>query len=70
MIHKEKAIELVDKFVGFKIRPYNDPEMSSTLYKAKKHALICVDEIFPNIDKHCDELYFYWQQVKEEINKL
>jgi 1,2-phenylacetyl-CoA epoxidase catalytic subunit len=73
---KEKAIELVEKFLG-KIpfadtKVYKDwkKEMNN---KAKQCALIAVDEI---INHHSQEqgLYridtYYWQQVKTEINNL
>jgi hypothetical protein len=73
---KEKAKELVEKFLG-KI-PFADTnvykdwkkEMNN---KAKQCALIAVDEI---LNHHSTEqgLYridrYYWQEVKTEINKL
>ena len=63
MTPKEKALELVIKI---------QEEISIIL--ARKIALICVDEV---IDSHYKLLggvktsvYKYWQEVKEEINKL
>jgi uncharacterized protein (UPF0212 family) len=74
---KEKAIELIDKYVGFKLNPYNDPEMSQTLYKAKKNALICVNQILFSLydiefykQEHAIKIAKYWKEVKQEINKL
>ena len=61
---KEKAKELVDKFTFTCIECDYD-------WKAKQCALICVDEIINIIDAE-DQfiLYNYWQQVKQEIDKL
>ena len=64
---KEKAKELVDRFrIG-------DRNMKS---KAKQCALICVDEILKNIPEEVMSYKpfmmntDYWQEVKQEINKL
>ena len=57
MTPKEKAIELVDKFAlgGW----------------GKENALRCVDEILNinSVDKDYD-LSNYWEEVKQEIEKL
>ena len=72
---KDKAKELVERFLALKkinpnaiTRPYN-------LQEAKKCALICVREILKNqpydiytIDQ-CNNLTKYWQEVKQEIEK-
>lgn len=59
---KEKARELVDKF---------DLPTGLMSRERKQCALICVDEIIENqydiVSKGFDD---FWQQVKEEINKL
>ena len=68
---KEKAIELVERFLALKkinpnaiTRPYNWQE-------AKQCALICVDEILEiKSVYHSIELDNYWQEVKQEIEKL
>ena len=68
---KDKAIELVDRFLALKkinpnaiTRPYNWQE-------AKQCALICVDEILEiKSVYHSIELDNYWQEVKKEIEKL
>ena len=64
---KEKAKDLVDKFS-------NVPLLDS--YEAKQCALIAVDEII-NSNPHSNPLntdvhstMSYWQEVKQEIEKL
>jgi homoserine trans-succinylase len=60
MTAKEKAKELVDKFL-------NEQNNTEEISEAKQCALICVDEILrilPFTDVK------YWQEVKQEINKL
>ena len=77
MTAKEKAIELVDKYSPFSVRNwYEDNEV------AKECALICVDEILDNLpfrdygfkfDSICSRFKAvseYWQEVKQEIEKL
>jgi hypothetical protein len=57
---KEKAKELVHKmYVGFVHDLYS--------YKAKKCALIAVDEILEECRLERD---WYWEEVKKEIEKL
>lgn len=66
MTPKEKAKELVDKFRGFIIDS-----------ASKKCALICAEEIeindpigcFPS-QSQANEEAKYWQEVKQEIEKL
>ena len=71
MTPKEKAIELLEKMLnGFQ---FNIDE-----YTAKKNALIAVDEILkivPSVYVTKDEEihnghYQYWQEVKQEIERL
>ena len=66
---KDKAKELVDRFLGVKkinpnaiTRPYNWQE-------AKQCALICVDEMLQEIEGF-PYAYKFWEEVKQEINKL
>ena len=74
MIPKEKAEELVDKYRFILIKSNTDAgeEILCTLL-AKECALVAVDEI---LNHHSQEqgLYridtYYWQQVKQEIEKL
>lgn len=63
MTPKEKAIELIEKY---KLLDYNS---NLSIEKSKKCSLIVVDEILDldsgdSIDKN------YWQEVKQEIQKL
>lgn len=83
MTPKDKAIDLVDKFINLnsnKISDYSRIEYPT----AKQCALIAVDEIIEGIERAFDEyekgtgIYvknriFYWDfysDVKQEINKL
>jgi hypothetical protein len=74
MTPKEKAKELVDKFTIVGLQQRNE---------GIQCALICVDEIIKRSDKNkivytffesdCLTQYtedFYWEKVKQEINKL
>ena len=65
MTPKEKAKELVDKYYHlFSV------ELENTIdyREAKQCALIAVDEILDN----CENIFEaeYWQEVKQEIEKL
>lgn len=62
MTPKEKAIELVDKYI----------QTNGNSFFAKQCALIAVDEIINNdgFTKFDDYLTKYWQEVKQEIEKL
>ena len=79
MTAKEKAKELISKFTFLKI-----PEDDAKFYNPKQCALICVQEIFdlgvywnakdlvkdyPNRYGH-ESTYEFWQDVKEELEKL
>jgi hypothetical protein len=65
MIPKDKAIDLVDKFLQ-----YTPVEFEHEY--AKKCALIAVDEIINSVDdEHVSDIFKeHWQQVKQEIEKL
>jgi hypothetical protein len=65
MTPKEKAKELFDKYF----------EATNNYYQAKQCALIAVDEILGDIDDSIlhpqnKEAIDYWQEVKQEIEKL
>jgi hypothetical protein len=70
MTPKEKAEELVDKFVQY------TPADSEFEYPyAKKCALIAVDEIislniFDYYESDWSNTIEYWQEVKQELEKL
>jgi hypothetical protein len=62
MNEKEKAQELVDKYID--LLPY-----SSDMYeKAKQFSIICVDEILKTLTTV--KAVEYWNRVKQEIEKL
>jgi hypothetical protein len=70
---KEKAKELFDKF--YKIEPVEPIYIGMDRGQAKQCALICVDEIINYMDKLVGgEVYYselnYWQEVKQEIEKI
>jgi hypothetical protein len=75
MTPKEKAVELISKF-----KPYADyqeddcfNQIEKMLINAKQCALIAVDEIIENDKKNYGTDGFvvnYWQEVKQEIEKL
>ena len=77
MTPKEKAKELFNKYFDMKWQSYNISKMSiksMTKSAAKQCALIAVEEI---LKSHYVLLtgikaitYNYWQEVKEEIEKL
>ena len=70
MAPKEEAKELVNKFVSLD----NDIFCSVNYPYSKQCALIAVDEILDLIDTIYDydreSLNPYWQEVKQEIEKL
>ena len=73
MTPKEKAEELVNKFMNIKNVKLSD---YSVIYlpTAKQCALIAVSEILDELGQIDDGQtyipYIYWEQVKEEIEKL
>jgi hypothetical protein len=69
MTPREKAIELVDKYIPLSLRLYSEYEWVEEIDSAKQCALIAVDEMLSlrYLLKH--ETWFY-KQVKKEINKL
>ena len=76
MTPKEKATELIYKFTPYS--DYNEcdvfTERENQLKNAIQCALICVDEIIRNevnTTMHPnDSIMDYWEEVKQEINKL
>ena len=66
MVAKEKAKELVNKFLQI---------YDGRVPQAKQSALICVDVILNDVgakdwELDTDTNTNYWQEVKQEINKL
>ena len=72
MTPKEKALELINKFGYSRKSVFPD----SVLHEdhGKSDALICVDEVIRNevnTTMHPnDSIMDYWEEVKQEINKL
>ena len=62
MNHKEKARELVDRFIS----------AGCLFANAKKCALICIDEIIKTfeVENLLPNSFDYWNKVKQEIKKL
>jgi len=76
MTPKEKAIELVDKILE-SLYDNNSLSFRRILYgKSKQCALIAVDEILEVLGEEGVYMYAdlkfekYWQEVKQEIEKL
>jgi hypothetical protein len=66
MTPKEKANQLVDKFDNFNVLGENHNG-----FTAQQCALITVDEILSNSMFFADwGMVHFWQQVKQEIEKL
>ena len=61
MTPKEKAKELVNKFLQI---------YDGRVPQAKQCTLICVDEMLEELGEELKLSYNYWQEVKQEINKL
>lgn len=74
MTPQEKANELVEKFKEHSQLMIGYGGFSSRNGSAKQCALIAVDEILNMLvgiyDYDREVLYPYWQQVKQEIEKL
>ena len=73
MTPKEKAQELLEKFEDIKtLHFWAEYENNNILLinQAKICALIAVDEILKTIGDKIFSEYEYWQEVKQEINKL
>lgn len=73
MSPKEKAEELVDKHYG-RVAVLSDA-CCKAISRAKENALITVDEIlqadwFIENKQNYDSWVVYWQEVKQEIEKL
>jgi hypothetical protein len=66
MTPKEKAIELVEKFTNL----YEGINLGlAKKHWAKQSALIAVDEMIKELER-CFIHNEYWQEVKQEIEKL
>jgi hypothetical protein len=73
MTPKEKAEELVDKFMDYSEHRFNINNDLSPVYTAKQCALISVDEVIEALHEHHWQnrlIINYWEEVKHEIEKL
>ncbi len=74
MTPKEKALELVDKYIPLSLRLYSEYEWVEEIDSAKQCALIAVDELIEFAYNYTDynekSTKEYWQEVKQEIEKL
>jgi hypothetical protein len=76
MTPEEKANELMSKYVGISLSQVDQLVDGIRIRLAKECALIAVDEIDKAIDfdwmeiQNLDRQHDYWQQVREEIEKL
>ena len=75
MTPKEKANELVSKFVSISLSQYVDLVDGIRIRLAKYCALIAVDEILDLIDEHNlttwdADIFKFWFEVKLEIKQL
>jgi hypothetical protein len=69
MTPQEKARNLIGKFVHLTRQTSG---ANGTIYNSQQCALIAVDEIIDSIDnEHVSDIFTeYWQEVKQEIEKL
>ena len=70
MTAKERAIEIFDAHMGFKMNPYDDIEMTLKKEVAKDHALISVNLVLSLCWNGNKIGMNHWQEVKQEIKKL
>jgi len=77
MTPKEKADELVNRYKQVEIYDTNEPDfyckikdVTSFNYTAKQCALVAVDEIILEMDYVMKPNKYYWNEVKQEIEKL
>lgn len=73
MTPKEKAKELVDKFISYSYFSHGNNSMNRSYQQednAKQCALIAVDEILNQFNWRSATGLAYWEEVKEEIQKL
>ena len=67
---KEKAEELVSKYMEIDLQPFSDYGHYIEKDVAKEFALIAVDEIQEAVRYLDDDSEDLWFEVKQEINKL
>ena len=77
MTPQEKAKELLKKYLPYFFQVYDNHgflDWDYNDYTAKQCALIAVNEILemdiPILEEDADTFYDYWEEVKQEIEKL
>tara|TARA_R110000868_G_scaffold118340_1_gene313921 strand:+ start:274 stop:498 length:225 start_codon:yes stop_codon:yes gene_type:complete len=74
MTPRDKAIELVEQFMEHTVEWDNVKEVAfDSEFHAKKCALVAVDELIKEQEKYNNGSFYpskYWQEVKQEIEKL
>lgn len=68
MSPKEKALDLITDMYNVEVD--NISQFGMEWEMAKQCALICINEIIKVIPKTFDNKISYWQEVKQELNKL
>jgi hypothetical protein len=69
MTEKEKAIELVQKFLKLQVPSSLEFSIDSAIKRATKSALVAVDEVLKIVYIYNDTQseYSYWLKIKEEL---
>jgi hypothetical protein len=73
MTPKEKAEELVDKFIEFTKEWDELDGYVENKFNAEKCALIAIDEVIEALHEHHWQnrlIINYWEEIKREIEKL
>jgi hypothetical protein len=73
MTPKEKAIQLVNKYLCVDDYYKRDSGCRISQYEAKQCALIAVDEVIEALHEHYWQnrlIIDYWKEVKHELEKL
>jgi len=67
---KQKANEIANRFVTKSVFDMTNEELKQERLLAKKHALVCVDEILKAVTTIADKKYDFYIEVKTEIEAL
>ena len=70
MTAKEKANNIYNQMLEWVDNAHVYKERNIISTTAKQCALICVDEMLEELGEELKLAYNYWQEVKQEINKL
>jgi hypothetical protein len=67
---KQKANEIANRFVTKSVFDMTNEELKQERLLAKKHALVCVDEILKAVTTIADKKYDFYIEVKTGIEAL